>query len=446
MMRTRFILFSFFFMRRFVMMSIVSSLFLLGFSGCNTTPEELSESESENMSEAEENVPAETSEYSEPKTDVVFLEDVQYMPENQNVTGYLVRPNLQGPLPAVILIHEWWGLNDNIKELAEQFAEQGYVALAVDLYEGEVAEEPEEAQVLAGSVREDTEGAFANLNAAVTYLQGLEYVEDERMASVGWCFGGQWSYEMAKNDLGTAASVMYYGRFSPADDLSHMKALIQGHFGEEDMSIAADDVREFQAKLQTLSGEHEVYIYPNAGHAFANSDSDSYDEAAAQLAWERTLDFLQKSLPDAAMQDPEDDFTWGEGMNPHGTVAVRGYAVEETVSEPFCEENCTEYQYVSFQMLQTTSQDFKDFLENNAGNLATEYSIGLGCLEDGVIRYSNDSDEYGMKEFQLSPELTAEIMAATEENPIALQLTKEELSGGRGAPACYSHFTTIERL
>lgn len=166
----------------------------------------------------------------------------------------------------------------------------------MDLYRGESATTPAEARVLAGVVSKDLEGAFANLQAAVSYMQGLPEVSAERLASVGWCFGGGWSYQMAKNGLGVRASVMYYGRFSAADDLSQMRALILGNFGEEDRSISVDSVREFQATLKTLKGAHEVYIYPNAGHAFANEDSDSYNREAAELAWSRTLAFLEKHL------------------------------------------------------------------------------------------------------------------------------------------------------
>ncbi len=212
-------------------------------------------------------------------------------------TGYLAEPKGTGPFPALILIHEWWGLNQNIKDLADDFAAQGYVALAVDLYDGQVAETPEMAGQLAGAVRENPDLAFANLEAATTYLQSLEQVDPNSLASVGWCFGGQWAYNMAKNDLGVAASVMYYGRFSAEDDLSMMRADILGHFGEEDTSIAIDDVEQFQAKLQTLNGNHAVYIYPNAGHAFANEDNEeAYNKEAAELAWRRTLDFLKQEL------------------------------------------------------------------------------------------------------------------------------------------------------
>lgn len=230
----------------------------------------------------------------EPQTALKTGEMIPYHGETE---GYLAVPEGDGPFPALILIHEWWGLNANIKDLADDFAEQGYVALAVDLYDGSAAETPDEARELATNVRENVEPAFANLEAATMFLKSLPYVHEERLASVGWCFGGQWSYNMAANNMDVAASVMYYGRFSLEDDLSMMRADILGHFGEEDMSIAVDDVKQFEAKLSSLNGEHTVFIYPNAGHAFANEDNeDAYNEEAAQLAWQRTIDFLDREL------------------------------------------------------------------------------------------------------------------------------------------------------
>ena len=223
--------------------------------------------------------------------------DVAYVKGNDKIKGYLAKPADKKARPALILIHEWWGLNDNIKQNARAFAELGYVALAVDLYDGESATTPDGARKLAGGVRKNTEAAFANLKQAVSYLTGLDgEVDPARIASVGWCFGGGWSYQMAKNDLGVKASVIYYGRFNPADDLSRMRATILGHFGETDRGIKVDKVREFQAKLKTLKGDHMVFIYPNAGHAFANADSRNYEKAAAETAWKRTVDFFKKHL------------------------------------------------------------------------------------------------------------------------------------------------------
>lgn len=228
--------------------------------------------------------------------DIVQAETVYGTQSGKQLKGYLALPADVQDAPALILIHEWWGLNDNMKDMAERFAKEGYVALAVDLY-GESTTDQARAQQLAGSVQANMPAAFDNLEQAVEFLKNRDDVDDDRIASVGWCFGGGWSYQMAKNDLGVAASVMYYGRFSAHDDLSHMKADIIGHFGEEDASIKVDDVREFQATLKTQGGDHEVYIYPNAGHAFANEDNvEAYNEEASELAWTRTMAFLEEHL------------------------------------------------------------------------------------------------------------------------------------------------------
>jgi carboxymethylenebutenolidase len=206
--------------------------------------------------------------------------------------GYLAMPEGEGPFPALVLIHEWWGLNDGIKAYADNFAKEGYVALAVDLYNGQVTDDPAVARTLAGSVRENQVDAFDNLQQAVAFLKTGTKVKQDSLASVGWCFGGGWSYQMAKNNLGTNASVIYYGQFNPEDDLAIMSSTIMGHFGEDDESIPVDDVKAFQANLQTLQGEHEVFIYENEGHGFARE----LTTPAANKAWSRTLGFLENAL------------------------------------------------------------------------------------------------------------------------------------------------------
>ncbi len=231
-------------------------------------------------------------EYAEEKTRELIASEVAYF---EDVDGYLVRPTGAEKRPAVILIHEWWGLNDDMKALARKFANEGYVALAIDLYRGEIASDQNRARELAAKVRNDPDAAFRNLKGAVAYLGTHEQVDVSRLASVGWCFGGAWSYQMARNDLGTRASVMYYGQFDPHDDFAHMRGDILGHFGEKDTSIKVDSVQEFQAALRTTNGAHEIYIYPNAGHGFANERAGSnpaYNKEAADLAWLRTVEFL----------------------------------------------------------------------------------------------------------------------------------------------------------
>lgn len=213
---------------------------------------------------------------------------VQYGPH----LNYLSVPEGEGPFPAVVLIHEWWGLNENMLWYADKFAAEGYVALAVDLYNGQSTEDPAKAKEFASEVRANPEVAMQTLQDAITYLQSQPTVQPESLATVGWCFGGGWSYEIAKNNLGTNASVIYYGQFNPDDDLAIMRTTIMGHFGENDTSIPVDDVKAFRAKLETLTGEHEIFIYENEGHGFARDlETDS-----AKMAWERTIEFLRSQL------------------------------------------------------------------------------------------------------------------------------------------------------
>ena len=226
----------------------------------------------------------------------IVTENVVYHKDGKDFTGYLARPDDKQNHPGLILIHEWWGLNEYIRGNARKFAELGYVALAVDLYEGQSATTREEARKLATRVRGNLDEAFKNLKSAVSFIKGHSNVLPERVASIGWCFGGGWSYQIAKNNLGVKASIIYYGRFNPKDDLSRMRAVILGHFGANDRAIKVDTVYEFQAKLKTLSGDHEIYIYENAGHAFANESGSRYNKEAADLAWKRTLDFLRLNL------------------------------------------------------------------------------------------------------------------------------------------------------
>lgn len=241
--------------------------------------------------EISENMPSETMQQTPIQT-----QKVAYDPANPELMGYMAMPEGDGPFPAVVLIHEWWGMNENIEEFAQRFANEGYVALAVDLYNGESTTDRARAGELATAVRSNTEPAFANLAAAVKFLEQQSSVDPESLGAVGWCFGGGWAYQMAANDIGVDASVMYYGQFDAEADFQHMKTSILGHFGEEDRSISVDDVKVFRANLATTNGDHAVYIYPNAGHGFANGENPNYNAEAADLSWSRTLEFLQEEL------------------------------------------------------------------------------------------------------------------------------------------------------
>jgi len=222
------------------------------------------------------------------------LSDVEYY---KKVRGYFAHPHGRAQFPAVILIHEWWGMNEQIKRTAERLALEGYAVLAVDLYNGKSTEKRKEAKALADGVKKNMKEAFANLKGAIKFLNEKKAViETNRIASIGWCFGGGWALEIAKNNLGVKASVVYYGRFNPKDDFFQMRAKLQGHFGKKDKTIRYEDVVSLQANLKTENGEHEIFIYPNSGHAFFNENSPNYNGHDARIAWKRTLKFLKKFL------------------------------------------------------------------------------------------------------------------------------------------------------
>jgi carboxymethylenebutenolidase len=253
------------------------SLSLILLAGCTQAPKNLSQSPS-------------------PQETALRGQTVSYYESRPEIKGYLSIPDYAGSFPAVILIHQWWGLSDDIRHKADDLASQGYVALAVDLYNGVYAQTTDEAIKLSTSVRENPGEALNNLRAAMDYVKNLDMVNDDELASVGWCFGGDWSYAMAKNNLGTKVSIIYYGHFNAEDDLSHMNTLILGHFGAKDTSIPVDDVKNFQTALEQKDKRNQIYIYDDAGHAFANTDSQAYVEDAANLAWDRSLEFLNKYL------------------------------------------------------------------------------------------------------------------------------------------------------
>lgn len=216
--------------------------------------------------------------------------DVNYHP---NSTGYLARPANEGDFPSVIMIHEWWGLNENIKEMAEKLASHGYTVLAVDLYGGEVATTSEEARQLRSAF--GPEQWIENMNSAVSYVS--QNYDPKRIGSIGWCFGGGQSLSLALNNNDLDATVIYYGQLvTEKETLSQIDWPILGIFAGLDQGIPPEQVKEFETALNELQIPNEIYIYPNVNHAFANPSGDRYAPAESKDAWSKTLDFLDENL------------------------------------------------------------------------------------------------------------------------------------------------------
>ena len=207
------------------------------------------------------------------------------------VSGAIALPAAQ-PAPALVLIHEWWGLNDEIKTMAAEFAKDGFVALAVDLYAGSVATGPQEAEALMQSV--DSEQATDTLVSLVEWLRANPAVNG-KVATVGWCFGGGWAINAAMATP-VDATVIYYGSLpQSADDVRTVSGPVLGHFGEKDKFITREMVTGFEKAMKEAGKALTVHWY-DADHAFANPTGANYDKEDAQVAWQRTLDFLKQSL------------------------------------------------------------------------------------------------------------------------------------------------------
>ncbi|MEM1416805.1 MAG: dienelactone hydrolase family protein [Myxococcota bacterium] len=204
---------------------------------------------------------------------------------------YRSLPTRTGPHPGVVVIHEWWGLNAHIEHWADRLAALGYAALAVDLYGGRTATTPEGAMELVGSVDEDE--ARATLAAAVAYLEANG---SERIAVLGWCFGGGWALRAGVEVAGIDATIMYYGRpITEAAALEGYGGPLLGVFGNEDTSIPPATVDAFAAALTEAGVDHALRRY-DASHAFANPSSARYDPVAAEAAWGEVQAFLRTHL------------------------------------------------------------------------------------------------------------------------------------------------------
>jgi carboxymethylenebutenolidase len=209
--------------------------------------------------------------------------------------GYLARP--EGvPRAGLIVLHEWWGLNDNILEMTRRLAAEGYLVLAVDLYDGEVAADGDEARALMSAAMNDPGRIDDQLREAYRWLREEGPVGS--VGSIGWCLGGALSLRTAlllPEELD--AAVIYYGRVeTDAALLAPLMMPILGIFGGRDRGIPVALAREFEANLQLLGKDAEIIVYEHADHAFANPSGTRYDPDAAADAWQRTLTFFREHL------------------------------------------------------------------------------------------------------------------------------------------------------
>ena len=215
--------------------------------------------------------------------------------EAQGGRAFVAWPRERGPAPAVLVLHEWWGVDAHIREVARRIAGQGYLAIVPDLYHGEVAIDPARARALKDAL--DPAQAFAQLDATVAWLRRQPGSARSRVGVVGFCMGGGLAERYALRGSRLEAVVMFYG--SPETDPAKLAALtapFQGHFGAEDKGIPLAQVAALRAGLARAGHPAQVYVYPGAGHAFMHEGNETWRPDASRQAWARMLGFLQQHL------------------------------------------------------------------------------------------------------------------------------------------------------
>ncbi|HLA12399.1 MAG TPA: dienelactone hydrolase family protein [Pyrinomonadaceae bacterium] len=220
---------------------------------------------------------------------------VQFPSNGGATSGYLAIPE-KGNGPGVVVIQEWWGLVDHIKDVCDRFANEGYVALAPDLYHGKSTKSPDEAGKLMMALRIDQ--AQKDLGGAIQYLLSHQATTGATVGVVGFCMGGALSLYAASKNPQVGACVVFYGIHpNVKPDLPNLNAPVLGIYAERDQFASPEAVRELEKQLRSLGKSVEMHIYPDTEHAFFNDErKDVYDARAAADAWRRTLEFFGKHL------------------------------------------------------------------------------------------------------------------------------------------------------
>jgi carboxymethylenebutenolidase len=210
-------------------------------------------------------------------------------------TGYLALPDQQ-PGPGVLVLHAWWGLTPFFQELCERLAHAGFVAFAPDLYQGRTAATIDEAEALLK--QRDSEAMQAIATGALAYFRAHPAVRGDSVGAVGFSMGAAWAAALASAaPADISAAVLFYGVV--AEDFTQARAAYLGHFGEDDEWEPLDGVRQLEADLRAAGRPTTFHLYPGAQHWFFETNRPEYNADAAELAWQRTIEFLHTHLPGA---------------------------------------------------------------------------------------------------------------------------------------------------
>jgi carboxymethylenebutenolidase len=222
--------------------------------------------------------------------------EVSYKSGDETVRGLLYMPEGKGPFPGIIVVHEWFGLNDWVKEQASKLADQGYITLAIDLYRGKVANDGDEAHELMRGLAEDR--VNRDLEAAFQFLSSQLDVKKDRIGAIGWCMGGGIALDLALEEPKLVADVINYGHLvTDPSEVKKINASILGLFGAQDRGISPEDVRKFRVEMDKQGKKADITIYPDAGHQFENpNNKEAYRAKDAQDAWNKTVAFFESTL------------------------------------------------------------------------------------------------------------------------------------------------------
>ena len=221
--------------------------------------------------------------------------DVTFPADGVDGMGYVAQPGDDSPHPGVIVIQEWWGLDAHIRDIADRFAREGFVALAPDLYRGSFATEPDEARKLVMNM--NREQAVKDLLGAVRHLQGMSEVAPKRVACIGFCMGVSLTLALSAATADVAGAAPFYAGMQPGRyQIARIEAELFCAFGADDEGIPMENVRKFEENLRETGRNAVVQVYDGAPHSFFNDTRPSYRHAAAEDAWARSLELFRRVL------------------------------------------------------------------------------------------------------------------------------------------------------
>jgi carboxymethylenebutenolidase len=216
--------------------------------------------------------------------------EIKFDANGKEVNAYLASPSNGGP--GILVLPSWWGLKPVFKQVCDRLAERGYAALALDYYDGRVANTIDEATALQQEAEGDPDAMGAMVWAAKDHLISLR--PGEPIGIVGFSMGTDWAILTAANQPDVAAIVLFYGGWST--DFSKMRSKVLGHYAETDEWVPLEQVTDMEQNMKAAGVDVTIHLYPGAAHWFMESDRPEYDSAAAQLGWDRTFEFLKMSL------------------------------------------------------------------------------------------------------------------------------------------------------